>query len=62
MIRLYFSHSSGLGEKMLVLPLAGLFIHFMLEAGLFTDVDVRSLFFFLIAGMMLQEERTARKT
>ncbi len=58
MIRLYFSESAGLAEKTLVLPMAGLFIHFMLEAGLFTSVDVRSLFFFLMAGMVIGTEST----
>jgi O-antigen ligase len=58
MIRLYFSESAGLAEKTLVLPMVGLFIHFTLEAGLFTSVDVRSLFFFLMAGMVIGTEST----
>ena len=55
MIRVFFSESS-VQEKLLICPLAVLFVHFMLEAGLFTDVDVRSLFFFLMAGFVLGTE------
>ncbi len=56
MIRLFFSRKTDLPEILLVCPPAGLLVHFMLEAGLFTAIDVRSLFFFLISGFVIGTE------
>ena len=51
-VRLFFSESHSIAEKTLLLPVVGLLMHFMLETGLFTSVDVRGLFFFLMAGFV----------
>ena len=61
MVRLFFSDANGKAEKTLVIPAAGLLIHFMLETGLFTSVDVRGLFFFLMAGFIFGSAQPERK-
>ena len=58
-VRLFFS-GAALTEKLLVLPISGIFMYGMLETILFTDsadqralTDFRELFFFLLAGFVL---------
>lgn len=58
-VRLFFSEAA-LTEKLLVLPISGIFMYGMLETILFTDsadqralTDFRELFFFLLAGFVL---------
>ena len=42
-----------LAARTLALPVVATMPYFMLEAGLFSAIDVRTLFYFLICGMML---------
>ncbi len=58
-IRFFFS-GAALSDKLLVLPITGVFMYGMLETILFTDsadqralTDFRELFFFLLAGFVL---------
>ncbi len=60
MVRVFFSERLSIAEKTLVLPLAGLLIYYMLEAGLFTETGVQTLFFFLIAGMVIGIDNTVK--
>lgn len=58
MIKLFFSEEEiSFPIKLLTLPLTGFFFYSMLEVLLFTVVDIRSLFFFLLAGIVLAEGR-----
>jgi len=61
MILLFFSRSVPLCEKLLTLPLTGMFLYSMFETLIFTDsadarsltTDIRELMFFLLAGIVL---------
>lgn len=50
-----------LAARTLVLPLVATMPYFMLESGLFSAIDVRTLFYFLISGMMFGSERDYQK-
>ncbi len=61
MILLFFSRSAPLCEKLLTLPLTGMFFYSLFETLIFTDsadarsltTDIRELMFFLLAGIVL---------
>lgn len=62
-LRLLFCRDMRVTAAMrsLALPVVATLPHFMLEAGLFTTCDVRTLFFFLMCGMALGAEREIGK-
>ncbi len=51
--QLFFSKQSSLSDRTLVIPIVSYLIFFQIESGLFTDVTVVSLFFFLLAGYVI---------
>jgi len=53
--------SAPLSLRTLVLPLAATMPYFMLEAGLFSAIDVRTLFYFLTCGLMIGSARDYQK-
>lgn len=54
-VRLLFSSSSAYtrADRSLALPVIAMLGHFMVEVGLFTICDVRTLFYFLMCGILL---------
>lgn len=62
-LRLLFCRDMRVTAAMrtLALPVVATLPHFMLEAGLFTTCDVRTLFFFLLCGMALGAGREIGK-
>ena len=63
MIMLFFSNDTdaSLAEKTLVLPLTGYILYgATLEVLLFTEADIRTFAFFLIAGVLLADCRDLR--
>ena len=56
-IRFSLCVRAPLSLRTLVLPVAATIPYFMLEAGLFSAIDVRTLFYFLMCGMMLGASR-----
>lgn len=61
--KLLFSPSQKwtLAERSLALPVAAILLHFMVEAGLFTTCDFRTLSYFLLCGMALGTYRQAER-
>ena len=61
-LRLLFSNGpqATIPAKTLVLPVISSLVHFLLEAGLFTVCDVRTLFYFLLCGFALGFARDAK--
>lgn len=53
MLRIFFSREAAFSLKLLVIPLAGSLLYNMLEVDLFFDADVRTLSFYLLAGILL---------
>lgn len=47
-----------LAARTLVLPVVASLPHFLLESGLFTSIDIRTLFYFLMCGMMMAFKRS----
>ena len=60
-VKLLFSPSQRwtLAERSLALPVIAILLHFMVEAGLFTTCDFRTLSYFLLCGMALGTYRQA---
>lgn len=56
-LRFSFCVSAPFSLRTLVLPIAATMPYFMLEAGLFSSIDVRTLFYFLMCGMTLGAAR-----
>ena len=52
-LRFSFCVSAPFSLRTLALPIAATMPYFMLEAGLFSSIDVRTLFYFLMCGMTL---------
>ena len=60
-VKLLFSPSQKwtLADRSLAVPVMAMLLHFMVEAGLFTTCDFRTLFYFLLCGMALGTYRQA---
>ena len=52
-IRFSLSVEAPLDVRILILPILALIPYFMLESCLFTDIDLRTLFYFLMCGLMI---------
>lgn len=59
-LRLLLSGEVPLGVQLLSLPLLGTLLYNLLEVDLFVDTDLRTLSFFLLAGILLGEVRAGR--
>ena len=55
--RLVFSRKATLAAQVLVLPVAGVFLHSMLENLLFVNVGLPSLLFILLSGFIFSYGR-----
>ena len=51
--QLFFIKQSSFSDRVLAIPIACYLLFFQIESGLFTDVTVVTLFFFLIAGYVI---------
>lgn len=56
-LRFSFCVGAPFSLRTLALPIAATMPYFMLEAGLFSSIDVRTLFFFLMCGMTVASAR-----
>lgn len=56
-LRLSLCVGAPLGIRILVLPVLATMPYFMLEAGLFSVIDIRTLFYFLMCGMTVASSR-----
>ena len=53
-VHVFFQRQNHLADTVLVIPIACYLLFFQLESGLFTDVTVVTLFFFLVAGYVIR--------
>ena len=63
-VRTFFSGKAPLYRRLLVLPVAGLFLQGMLESYLFCQVELPFYFFLVLSGYLLafdRENRVCRK-
>ena len=56
-LRFSLGVGAPLGIRTLVLPVLATMPYFMLEAGLFSVIDIRTLFYFLMCGMTVASSR-----
>lgn len=59
MVRLFFSGGVAGSVKVLLIPPAGLLVQGLFEAGLFTSIEMRGVYFFFLAGVIVAESLEA---
>lgn len=62
LVKLFFDRKVNVEAKMLLIPAAGLMVQGLFEAGLFTAIDMRAVYFFLFAGIVVKEYSENRIT
>ncbi len=61
MIKLFFNSGVAGSTRVLLIPPTGLLVQGLFEAGLFTSIEMRGVYFFFLAGVILSEYSDAKE-